>query len=107
MCSKIYEFFEYVNNKATDDLLRCYFLIGMHYDEITPSLHLKHNVALSLFTLKRKSKTMKLNSNKIYSNLFVIFDFMQNKLNTSDQLDLPEMYGWVHPMYGCFQLLHC
>lgn len=68
----------------------------MHYNEILAFLHVNCIMTLSLSTLKRELKHMKFNRKRDYSNLSVIFDFLQNVLNTSGRFC---GYSWIHQRY--------
>lgn len=81
------------SGNATNDLILYYFLSGMHYDEILAFLYLRHNVNISLSTLKRKLKQMKLGRKKEKTDLRTVIDFIQSELQTSGQLC---GYRWMH-----------
>lgn len=77
----------------TDFIIKDYFLSGMHYEEILAFLYLRHNMVMSLSTLKRKLRSMKLDRKKHFSSLSTVIDFIQAQLKTSGQLC---GYRWIH-----------
>lgn len=81
-----------------DIIIRGYFLSGMHYDEILAFLYLRQNVEMSLSTLKRKLRTMKLYKKKHFSDFCTVIDFIQAQLKTFGQLC---EYRWIH--HRCIQ----
>lgn len=76
-----------------DHLIEEYFRLGLSQKEILSFLLLRHNICLSLRTLKRILKRKRLYKRKNYTNLEEILFFLQAELQKSSQL---HGYKWMH-----------
>ena len=76
-----------------DELVRFYFELGLSNAEIMCFLAMAHNVIISISTLKRVLKRLRLSRRKNYSDLCDVAVFILNELQQSGQL---HGYRWLH-----------
>ena len=81
------------NTENTERLIKLYFELGLSDSEILSFLTLSHHVIISISTLKRKLRSMRLSRKKDFSDLLEVALFITQELEWSGQL---HGYRWMH-----------
>ena len=82
-----------MNTENTERLIKLYFELGLSNSEILSFLALSHHVIISISTLKRKLRSMRLSRKKDFSDLLDVALFITQELESSGQL---HGYRWMH-----------
>ena len=81
------------NTENTERLIKLYFELGLSDSEILSFLALNHHVIISISTLKRKLRSMRLSRKTDFSDLLDVALFITQELKWSGQL---HGYRWMH-----------
>lgn len=78
---------------SSQHFIKFYFKLGLMYDEIIALLAQNHRIVISMRTLKRHLRTLKLFRRKFHSDLWDVVQFIDNEVRHSGNQN---GYRWMH-----------